>query len=157
MLVNQNMGNLSGIFNEANRLLSDSNNINSITKSQKIQPTQQENGEENYQKERITYGMISLELMSDEQYMAFERVTAGMSPNEKISVAQTLTRAGNLSASVERVEQKEKSLQEESNSSKDSEKWFWESHQKVGRTSLKKIKKTSRILMESTQKTTTKL
>ena len=46
MLVNQNMGNLSGIFNEANRLLSDSNNINSITKSQKIQPTQQENEEE---------------------------------------------------------------------------------------------------------------
>ena len=81
MLVNQNMGNLSGIFNEANRLLSDSNNINSIAKSQKIQPTQQENEEENYQKERITYGMISLELMSDEQYMAFERVTAGMSPN----------------------------------------------------------------------------
>lgn len=124
MLVNQNMGNLSGIFNEANRLLNDSNNINSIAKSQKIQPTQQENEEENYQKERITYGMISLELMSDEQYMAFERVTAGMSPNEKISVAQTLTRAGNLSASVERVEQKEKSLQEVSNSSKDSEKWF---------------------------------
>ena len=48
MLVNQNMGNLSGIFNEANRLLSDSSNINSITKSQKIQPTQQENEEENF-------------------------------------------------------------------------------------------------------------
>ena len=114
MIINQglgNLGNLGGIINEANRLLSDSNTIGA---TQKIQPREsdfQNNNEELLQKERVTYGMISLELMSDEQYLAFERVTAGMSPNEKISVAQILTRAGNLSASVERVEQREKTLQ----------------------------------------------
>lgn len=114
MVVNQGLGNLGGlggIINEANRLLSDSNKTQSVSKTQKIESDFQKSNEESYQKERVTYGMISLELMSDEQYLAFERVTAGMSPNEKISVAQTLTRAGNLSASVERVEQREKALQ----------------------------------------------
>ncbi len=126
MVINQGLGNLGGlggIINEANRLLNDSSQISSMSKTQKIGNDFQENNEESYQKERVTYGMISLELMSDEQYLAFERVTAGMSPNEKISVAQTLTRAGNLSASVERVEQKEKALQN-SQESKGQNQWF---------------------------------
>lgn len=130
MTINQglgNLGNLGGIINEANRLLGDSNPTNAIQKTQSIENNIQNDNEDLLQKERITYGMISLELMSDEQYLAFERVTAGMSPNEKISVAQTLTRAGNLSASVERVEQREKNLQnsQESNPKETNQnQWF---------------------------------
>lgn len=130
MTINQglgNLGNLGGIINEANRLLGDSNPTNAIQKTQSIENDIQNDNEYLLQKERITYGMISLELMSDEQYLAFERVTAGMSPNEKISVAQTLTRAGNLSASVERVEQREKNLQnsQESNPKETNQnQWF---------------------------------
>lgn len=104
MVINQNLNSLGGIYNEANRLLSE--NVQSTNKTQSKEL--QEQKKESFSIERITYGMISLELMNDEQYKAFERVTAGMSPNEKISVAQMLTRAGNLSASVERVEQREK-------------------------------------------------
>lgn len=104
MIINQNLNSLGGIYNEANRLLSE--NVQSTNKTQNKEL--QESEQESFSAERITYGMISLELMNDEQYKAFERVTAGMSPNEKISVAQMLTRAGNLSASVERVEQREK-------------------------------------------------
>ncbi|EES89214.1 hypothetical protein [Helicobacter canadensis] len=130
MTINQglgNLGNLGGIINEANRLLGNSNPTNAIQKTQSIENDIQNDNEDLLQKERITYGMISLELMSDEQYLAFERVTAGMSPNEKISVAQTLTRAGNLSASVERVEQREKNLQnsQESNpKATNQNQWF---------------------------------
>lgn len=128
MIINQglgNLGNLGGIINEANRLLSDSNTIGATQKIQSRENDFQSNNEELLQKERVTYGMISLELMSDEQYLAFERVTAGMSPNEKISVAQTLTRAGNLSASVERVEQREKALQSSQETNpKESNQWF---------------------------------
>ena len=108
MTINQNLNSLGGIYNnEANRLLSE--NAQSAQSISKIQNKEiQEKGKDGFNIERITYGMISLELMNDDQYLAFERVTAGMSPNEKISVAQMLTRAGNLSASVERVEQREK-------------------------------------------------
>lgn len=108
MIINQNLNSLGGVYNEANRLLNEK--VQSTNKTQN-QESQKQN-QDNFGTERITYGMISLELMNDEQYLAFERVTAGMSPNEKISVAQMLTRAGNLSASVERVEQKEKETQE---------------------------------------------
>lgn len=108
MTINQNLNSLGGIYNnEANRLLSE--NAQSAQSISKIQNKEiQEKDKDGFNIERITYGMISLELMNDDQYLAFERVTAGMSPNEKISVAQMLTRAGNLSASVERVEQREK-------------------------------------------------
>lgn len=108
MVINQNLNSLGGIYNEANRLLNE--NVQSTNKAQNKELQQQ--NQESFSSERITYGMISLELMSDEQYQAFERVTAGMSPNEKISVAQMLTRAGNLSASVERIEQREKESQD---------------------------------------------
>lgn len=108
MTINQNLNSLGGIYNnEANRLLSENaQSAQSIRKTQNKEI--QEKDKDGFNIERITYGMISLELMNDDQYLAFERVTAGMSPNEKISVAQMLTRAGNLSASVERVEQREK-------------------------------------------------
>ncbi|WP_435817208.1 hypothetical protein [Helicobacter rodentium] len=108
MTINQNLNSLGGIYNnETNRLLSE--NAQSAQSISKIQNKEtQEKDKDGFNIERITYGMISLELMNDDQYLAFERVTAGMSPNEKISVAQMLTRAGNLSASVERVEQREK-------------------------------------------------
>ena len=39
---------------------------------------------------RETYGLSTLEQMSDEEYAAFERATATMSPNEKIQAAQSL-------------------------------------------------------------------
>lgn len=108
MTINQNLNSLGGIYNnETNRLLSENaQSAQSISKTQNKET--QEKDKDGFNIERITYGMISLELMNDDQYLAFERVTAGMSPNEKISVAQMLTRAGNLSASVERVEQREK-------------------------------------------------
>ncbi|TLD88653.1 hypothetical protein [Helicobacter sp. MIT 05-5294] len=116
MVINQNLNSLSGIYNnEANRILNE--NVQSTNKTQSKESHQQ--NQESFETERITYGMISLELMNDEQYQAFERVTAGMSPNEKISVAQMLTRAGNLSASVERVEQKEKESQDSNSNDKD--------------------------------------
>lgn len=109
MIINQNLNSLSGIYNnDTNHILNEK--IQSTNKIQNRE--QQKQNQEDFGIERTTYGMISLELMNDEQYLAFERVTAGMSPNEKISVAQMLTRAGNLSASVERVEQKEKESQD---------------------------------------------
>ncbi len=41
-------------------------------------------------KERQTYGLMILELMSDEEYAAFERATIGMSEGEKMMAAQSL-------------------------------------------------------------------
>ncbi|WP_416872647.1 hypothetical protein [Helicobacter ganmani] len=120
MVINQNLNSLGGIYNEANRLLNE--NAQSTNKAQNKELQQQ--NQESFSSERITYGMISLELMSDEQYQAFERVTAGMSPNEKISVAQMLTRAGNLSASVERIEQREKESQDSNPEKKEEELGF---------------------------------
>ena len=40
--------------------------------------------------ERQTYGLLILELMSDEEYAAFQRATAGMSEGEKIMAAHSL-------------------------------------------------------------------
>ncbi len=110
MVIGQNLGGLNEVFNEANRLLNSSKKTPSISEANKTEASDSNKKEYTTQQARNTYGMISLELMSDEQYKAFQRVTAGMSPNEKISVAQMLTRAGNLSASVEKVEQQEKEL-----------------------------------------------
>ena len=106
MIVNPNRNALDGIYKEATSLLSGDRAIG-VKEASKIQKDFEKIEEESALKERNTYGMISLELMNDEQYMAFERVTSGMSINEKIEVAQTLTRAGNLSASVEKVMDKE--------------------------------------------------
>lgn len=39
---------------------------------------------------RETYGLQTLELMSDGEYAAFERATAALSPNEKMRAAQSL-------------------------------------------------------------------
>lgn len=39
---------------------------------------------------RETYGLSTLEQMTDEEYAAFARATAKMSPNEKIQAAQSL-------------------------------------------------------------------
>ena len=85
MTINQNLNSLGGIYNnETNRLLSE--NAQSAQSISKIQNKEtQEKDKDGFNIERITYGMISLELMNDDQYLAFERVTAGMSPNEKIS------------------------------------------------------------------------
>ncbi|MCH5323121.1 MAG: hypothetical protein J1E31_06060 [Helicobacter sp.] len=116
MIINQNLNGLGSVINEANKLLGDtktssSNQISQSSSIKQISENKQE--EESLTGERNTYGMISLELMNDEQYRAFQRVTAGMSVSEKIEVAQTLTRAGNLSASVEKVVEREKQLGEE--------------------------------------------
>lgn len=114
MLINHNLNTsgLNEIFNEANRLLG--NNTQTTQSNAKIQSAdkiQDEKQNSDFStKERITYGLVSLEIMSDEQYKAFERVTANMSPNEKIAVAQILTRAGNLSASVEHIREQEKAI-----------------------------------------------
>ena len=116
MVVNQSLSSqINSVINEANKLLSDNKNVSQTNNTQKIESTQNENEDNLALKPRITYGLVSLEIMSDEQYMAFERVTAGMSHNEKISVAQILTRAGNLSGSVERVEQQEKEQKDKIN------------------------------------------
>ena len=114
MLINHNLNTsgLNEIFNEANRLLG--NNTQTTQSNAKIQSAdkiQDEKQNSDFStKERITYGLVSPEIMSDEQYKAFERVTANMSPNEKIAVAQILTRAGNLSASVEHIREQEKAI-----------------------------------------------
>lgn len=42
------------------------------------------------QKYRETYGLDTLQKMTNEEYAAFERATANMSPNEKIQAAQSL-------------------------------------------------------------------
>lgn len=39
---------------------------------------------------RQTYGLLVLELMSDPEYKAFQRATAGMSESEKMLAAQSL-------------------------------------------------------------------
>ena len=100
MLINQNLnsnnlGALGGIFNEANKLLSDktaeNSNTQSLNKLNPIKPMDDStDSANNANTERVTYGLVSLEIMSDEQYKAFERVTAHMSPNEKIAVAQEI-------------------------------------------------------------------
>ena len=104
MLVNTNS--LEGIYKEANSLLTGQRALK-VNEASKVEKDSKKLENFDDFTERNTYGMISLELMNDEQYMAFERVTSGMSINEKIEVAQTLTRAGNLSASVEKVMDKE--------------------------------------------------
>lgn len=101
---NPNLNSLNGVINEANRLLGEQKTQNSqdIKSIEKITPNSQE--QDFYESaERNTYGMIALEIMNDEQYRAFERITAHMSVSEKIAVARDLTRAGNLSASVEKI------------------------------------------------------
>jgi hypothetical protein len=40
--------------------------------------------------QRETYGLQTLQLMSDSEYAAFERATAALSPNEKMRAAQSL-------------------------------------------------------------------
>lgn len=40
--------------------------------------------------ERQTYGLLVLELMSDSEYKAFQRATAGMNESEKMIAAQSL-------------------------------------------------------------------
>ncbi len=40
--------------------------------------------------DRETYGLTTLEQMTDDEYAAFERATATMSPSEKIQAAQSL-------------------------------------------------------------------
>lgn len=93
---------LNQIFKEANDLL-DKNTQN----IQKIDTQETKQEPQIYPKERVTYGLVSLEIMSDMQYQAFERITTNMSPNEKIAIAQILTRVGNLSASVEQIKEQE--------------------------------------------------
>ncbi|CBG39500.1 Putative hypothetical protein [Helicobacter mustelae 12198] len=44
----------------------------------------------NPNQDRQTYGLLVLELMSDPEYKAFQRATAGMSEGEKIIAAQSL-------------------------------------------------------------------
>lgn len=73
MIINQNLNSLGGIYNEANRILND--NVQSTSKTQNKELQQQ--NQENFGAERITYGMISLELMNDEQYQAFEKSNRG--------------------------------------------------------------------------------
>ncbi|MBX7491408.1 hypothetical protein [Helicobacter turcicus] len=128
MLVNHslNASGLNEIFNEANRLLDkETQTAQSTTNTQNINKISLQNNEQDsefLEKERITYGLISLEIMSNEQYKAFERVTANMSPNEKIAVAQILTRAGNLSASVEHIREQERAIAEQNTKSAQSDK-----------------------------------
>lgn len=116
MLINHNFNTpgLNEIFNEANRLLgNETQTAQSLTNTQRTNKINTQNEEQNseiLEKSRVTYGLVSLEIMSDEQYKAFERVTANMSPNEKIAVAQILTRAGNLSASVEHIREQEQAV-----------------------------------------------
>lgn len=126
MLINQNLnsqklGALGGILNEANKLLSDktaeNNNAQSVSKTNPIKPTDDSADNIDIDTERTTYGLVSLEIMSDEQYKAFERITAHMSPNEKIAVAQILTRAGNLSASVEHIKEQEQAVADQNTKS----------------------------------------
>ncbi|WP_299549283.1 hypothetical protein [uncultured Helicobacter sp.] len=113
MLINSNLNTLNEVFNEANRLLgNDTQTTQSLSKIQSINKTEKEEEKDSEftTKERVTYGLVSLEIMSDDQYKAFERVTASMSHNEKIAVAQILTRAGNLSASVEHIREQERAV-----------------------------------------------
>ena len=126
MLINQNLnsqklGALGGILNETNKLLSDktaeNNNAQSVSKTNPIKLTDDSADNIDIDTERTTYGLVSLEIMSDEQYKAFERITAHMSPNEKIAVAQILTRAGNLSASVEHIKEQEQAVADQNTKS----------------------------------------
>lgn len=126
MLINNslNIPGLSEVFNEANRLLGNElPSVQSTSKTKDVNKVQENEQESEFPtKERTTYGLVSLEIMSDEQYKAFERVTANMSHNEKIAVAQILTRAGNLSASVEHIREQEKTVASQNIKSAQSDK-----------------------------------
>ena len=108
-----NLSSLGEFFSGASRLLSNKNKI------KHIHPNPNTNDEDTKQdaslqaRERVTYGLVSLEIMSDAQYQAFERITKNMSTSEKITIAQILTRAGNLSASVEKTQEIERATNED--------------------------------------------
>lgn len=59
--------------------------------SQDTQTTLKENEDK-----RQTYGLLVLELMSDTEYQAFQRATAGMSESEKMMAAQSLYSLNNF-------------------------------------------------------------
>lgn len=67
-----------------------------ITKSQAIntnktiENTQKNESYHTDDSKRQTYGLLVLELMSDPEYKAFQRATAGMSESEKMLAAQSL-------------------------------------------------------------------
>jgi len=50
----------------------------------------QKKEKQEYKEVRETYGLETIRRMSDEEYAAFTRATANMSPNEKIQAAQSL-------------------------------------------------------------------
>lgn len=65
-----------------------------LSQAQKSEPTSNEVKMEDLQghKNRITYGLKVLELMSDEEYKAFLWASEGMSEMEKMLMAQSLYR-----------------------------------------------------------------
>lgn len=86
------------VINEAQSLLGSSK-----AKVEQVEPSNSTSTQQDLSQPRQTYGILSLELMSDSQYQAFQRITAGLSQSEKIAIAQTISRAGNLAVSVESV------------------------------------------------------
>jgi hypothetical protein len=61
----------------------------SKSSADKTQESQKKEKQE-YKEARETYGLDTIRRMSDEEYAAFARATANMSPNEKIQAAQSL-------------------------------------------------------------------
>lgn len=69
----------------------ESKNTEKINKIKKIsEPESKNENIEPLSNERKTYGLLILELMSDEEYSAFLRASSGMSDGEKILAAQSL-------------------------------------------------------------------
>ncbi len=92
---NQNHANTHHRDSNVSNDIKDTDSIDNV---KKIEDSPRESIQENdnqeslkaLKKERQTYGLLVLELMSDEEYAAFQRATAGMSEGEKIMAAQSL-------------------------------------------------------------------
>ncbi len=77
---------------EANKAATEVQNTE-LTRAKKLEPTDIDKALENTSADnnsRQTYGLLVLELMSDPEYQAFQRATAGMSESDKIIAAQSL-------------------------------------------------------------------
>ncbi|RAX58330.1 hypothetical protein CCZ01_02625 [Helicobacter monodelphidis] len=76
-------------YNPQGAMLERESNVNLVENL-----TLESSGSESYEieKKRNTFGLTILEVMSDSEYAAFERITAAMTPGEKMLAAQSLYR-----------------------------------------------------------------
>lgn len=97
---------------EANKAATEMQNTE-LTRAKKLEPTDIDKALENTSADnnsRQTYGLLVLELMSDPEYQAFQRATAGMSESDKIIAAQSLYSLTSFYGGKIQEEREEKTL-----------------------------------------------